>query len=111
LARFVINAKDVVSAAERLAAATREPFECRHSDYLGKYCIFQAFLDAVDVSIISNADPMYRPGDPAEDKVFESQFGPDKLLINVEREVGSDAIDVIRKVFPDAVLIERHVSA
>jgi hypothetical protein len=32
VARYAVNASDVVSAAKRLAAATNEPFECRSSD-------------------------------------------------------------------------------
>ncbi|HEY7116522.1 MAG TPA: hypothetical protein VH475_08050 [Tepidisphaeraceae bacterium] len=101
-----MNAANVVSAAERLATATQEAFERRSSDYWGEYCLFRAFLNATDLRVFSNADPMYRPHvDPPEDKVFESQFGPEQVLIDDERGGGERIEAVIRKVFPGAVRI------
>jgi hypothetical protein len=99
-----VNASDVNSAAERLATATNEPFERRSGDYWGEYCLFRAFLNVTDLRVFSNADPMYRPHlDPPEDKVFESQFGPEHVLVDDEREGGERIEALIREVFPGAV--------
>jgi hypothetical protein len=99
-----VNASDVVSAAERLARATHEDFERGSSDYWGEYCLFRAFLNATDLRVFSNGDPMYRVNlDPREDKVFESQFGPQQVLVDDEREGGGRTEALIREVFPGAV--------
>jgi hypothetical protein len=104
VARYAVNAPDVVSAAERIAAATNEQFERRTSDHWGEYCLFHALLNATDLRVFSNADPMYRPHlDPPEDRVFESQFGAEQVLVDDEREGGERIEALIRDVFPSAI--------
>ena len=106
MARYAVNAPDVVSAAKRLAAATNEPYGRRSSDDWGEYCVFRAFLNSTDLRFFANSDPMYRSDiDPPEDKVFESEFGPEQVLIDVERGGDARVEALIREVFPDAIRI------
>lgn len=65
--------------------------------------MFLAFLNATDLRVFWNADPMYRPDlDSPEDKVFESQFGPEQVLVEDEREGGERIGALICEVFPGA---------
>lgn len=105
--RYAVNAPDALSAANRLADVAHERFAQRSSGHWGEYCMFHALLNRSDVLVFSNLDPMYRLNvDPPEHKLFEPQLDEKIILIDQEREDDGQIERLIRRAFPDAVLLQ-----
>jgi len=78
--KFAVHAADVDVVASHLQPVIGTPFERRDSSFSGSYDLFKVGADG-QVKIVYNWDPVFRDGDPPEERFFEHAFRDHAVLV------------------------------
>ena len=107
---LAVKSEDAAHVAMKLKISFGLSFSEHESSYKGIYWKYSGVEDSI-VEVSFNSDPMFRNGDPPDEKYFQPKFKDFQVLLwaTVNPALAGQLLSLVQSSYPGTVIIENDV--